>query len=757
MTKMGYDAIGLGNNEFDDGPQELASFVREMGKSGVPVLGTNVDTSREPRFNGILLPKSHVLTISGVRVAILSVVTRQTAAISKPGGIRILPEADSINRETWRLKQQGVKIFILVSHVGFDFDQRLALLCPDIDVIVGGHSQTFLYSGTPPTHEDRKRVEGSYPFIVRRRGRASCVIVQDYRYGKYLGKLQILFNRQGDVTHWRGQPILLDQTVGQDQNIIRSLAPLKRILEDALKKCVGSTKVLLEASDKVCRFRECNMGNLMADAFLDYYASRKSTLRHAWSDVNAAIIHGGMAKESIRQNSNVTLHDVQRAMPNDHQLVLMKMTGSQLYKMFEHAVSNFTWFPYLEGKFLQVAGMRVTYDLGRKSGWRTVWLKILCANCSVPRYEDVHPSKTYTIVTTSFIANGGEGFKFDKGVLKHGDGVGAFYVFTKYFTKLSPIKTAEEGRIVVKNLPPRRKPISPGQSPSPGFVPPSPRIPVPVPSRPPATPLPPTQQQFPVPVPSRPLATPLQPPQQQFPMPVPGQQPTTPLAPNQPQITLPVPAQQSTAPLAPGPPQITLPVPGGAPNLPFAPGQSQTTLSGPGQPSFPVSVPSQSPISGPVQGQASSTGFPSGQPTSTGFASGHPTNSGMGQSLATSPGYGQGQLPSTVVGPVQPTSAGFGQAQFPSPGTIPAPSGGYGAGPLPSAGQVQAPSSGFGQGTSPGTGFPPSQSQNPGFGQVQQPSSVLMTAQAPNTAFGQSQPQQTAYPQDTSQAGWSSS
>ncbi|XP_077527213.1 protein 5NUC-like [Haemaphysalis longicornis] len=723
MTRMGYDAVGLGNNEFDDGPQELAPFVRDMRKAGVPVLGTNVDTFREPRFRGMALPKSHVVTMSGVKVALLSVVTRKTVNIANPGGIRILPEVESINSEIWRLKQQGVKIFILVSHVGFEFDKHLAVACPDLDIIVGGHSQTFLYPGTPPTQEDRRRVEGTYPFSVRRQGRPSCLIVQDYRYGKYLGKLEVLFNGKGDVTHWRGKPILLDQTVGQDQNILRSLTPFKRTVEDALRKVVGSTKVLLEASDKVCRYRECNMANLMADSFFDYYTNRKSSLPHAWSDVNAAIINGGTARESIRQNSNVTLRDLQRAMPIDNELVLMKMQGSQLQKMFEHAVSNFTWWPDLDGKFLQVAGIRVTYDLRRKSGWRVVWLKILCANCSVPRYEDINFSKTYTIVTTSFIANGGDGFKFDKGVLKRGDGVSAFYVFTKYFTKLSPIKTAEEGRIVVKNLPPKGKPTSPGQSPTPGFAPRPPQSSGPLPGRPQVRP------QIPRPAPSRPQPPPFAQPPPQIPAPAPGLQPTTQFAPR--------------------PPQITVPAPGPVP-APFTPGQSQTTGSGQGPSQFPGQVQSQSQFPGPVQGQASSAGIPQGPPTAT----------GIGPGLVSNAGYGQGPFASPGVGPVQAPSAGFPQA----------PNSGFPQGQMPSTGTAQAPNPGFGQGPPQSTGYLQSQTTSPGYGPGQQQNAGL---QAPITVYGQGQPPATPgqapitpygqspapappFPSDNAPGGWSS-
>ncbi|KAH9365213.1 hypothetical protein HPB48_022305 [Haemaphysalis longicornis] len=393
-----------------------------MYKAGVPVLGTNLDTSGEPLFRGINLPKSLVLKIQGHRVALLGVDTTETMTIAKPGGVKILPEVHSINTETNRLKRQGINTFILISHVGFDVDQHLARHCPDLDLIVGGHTNTFLYTGTPPTKEDRSIVEGPYPYVITRRDGSRVLIVQDYRFGKYLGYLEILINRAGHITHWKGNPILLDQSVRQDQHFLRALMPYKRIVDAAIRKVVGSTKVLLEANEKICRFMECNSINLMADSFLDFYTNRRSKLDYAWSDYNAAVVNGGMARDSIRENSNVTLGDLLGAMPYDSELVTMNMTGAQLYQMFEYGVSNFTWWPDLNGKFLQVSGMRVIYDLARPNGRRVAWLGILCARCRVPRYHDVLPNRRYHIITTSFIANGGDGFRFDKSIYKYNEG-----------------------------------------------------------------------------------------------------------------------------------------------------------------------------------------------------------------------------------------------------------------------------------------------------------------------------------------------
>uniref|UniRef100_A0A023GNG7 Putative 5' nucleotidase n=1 Tax=Amblyomma triste TaxID=251400 RepID=A0A023GNG7_AMBTT len=454
MANMSYDAVCLGNHEFDDGPEGLAPFLVEMQEANVTVLGTNLNTSTEPLFDNasITLPKSKVYTYSGIKVALLGVVTTETITIARPGGVQILPEAHSINSEIEKLKKDNVSVFILVSHVGFDVDQKLADQCPDLDLIVGGHTNTFLYTGPLPV---KVRPEGPYPFVHNRTDGTRCLIVQDYRFGMFLGFLQLEINETGTITKWSGNPILLSQNLTEDQTMLNNLEPYKKIVEAAVNKVVGSTKVLLEANGKLCRYKECNSVNLMADSFLDYYANRNSSVPEAWSIVNAAVINGGIGRDSIEQKPNVTLGDLLGAMPYDSDLVVMNISGYNLQQMFEYSVENFTWYPDLNGKFLQVSGARVVYNFSLPNGCRVVSLKVLCANCSVPVYEDVVANNTYSIVTTAFIANGGDGFKFDKSVTKRTDGVSAFDVYTQYFTKMSPIKTPEEGRVIVLDLPPR--------------------------------------------------------------------------------------------------------------------------------------------------------------------------------------------------------------------------------------------------------------------------------------------------------------
>uniref|UniRef100_A0A023FR44 5'-nucleotidase n=1 Tax=Amblyomma cajennense TaxID=34607 RepID=A0A023FR44_AMBCJ len=106
MANMSYDSVCLGNHEFDDGPEGLAPFLLKMKEANVTVLGTNLNTSMEPLFDNITLPKHKLYNISGMQVALLGVVTTETNTIARPGRVQILPEAKSINDEIEKLKEK---------------------------------------------------------------------------------------------------------------------------------------------------------------------------------------------------------------------------------------------------------------------------------------------------------------------------------------------------------------------------------------------------------------------------------------------------------------------------------------------------------------------------------------------------------------------------------------------------------------------------------------------------------------------------
>jgi 5'-nucleotidase len=123
MNLLGYDAMAVGNHEFDDGPQGLRDFLDQVE---FPVLSANIDVSREPIL-AEQVPKSVVLDVGGEQVGVVSILAEDTPETSSPGrNVIFSPVADAAQAEIDALTEQGVNKIILLSHVGLPEDQRLA-------------------------------------------------------------------------------------------------------------------------------------------------------------------------------------------------------------------------------------------------------------------------------------------------------------------------------------------------------------------------------------------------------------------------------------------------------------------------------------------------------------------------------------------------------------------------------------------------------------------------------------------------------
>nr|AGJ90350.1 apyrase [Ornithodoros moubata] len=449
MKELKYNAVSLGNHEFDDGPDGLAPFLGNMSEAGVKVIATNVDTKDEPILKDKVLLKSHTFCVEGRRVGVIGAVTEETRTIAKPGNALIKDVIPSLQEEAKRLKAKGVEIIVTITHTGYDVDPYIVGNITELDILVGGHTNTFLYNGTPPTKD---KVEGQYPTVVERPDGSRGLIVQDFWFGKYLGFLQVTFDSKGNVNSWQGNPIFVNHSYEEDESMKKPLEPFREIVNEAGRRPIGSSKVVLSADNKTCRLNECNMMNMVTDSFLAYYADQDSP-ETMWSNVAAAVVNSGFARSSLPKSDKLTMFDIMRALPYESSLVVLTLKGTDLRKMFEHSVAQFTVTADPRGEFLAVSGMKVKYDLKKPANKRVVYLRILCTQCVVPRYEVVKNNQTYKIATTSYIANGGDGFEFDKEVIKETKGVVDSEVYLPYIMKMSPLKTAVEGRIFIRNYP----------------------------------------------------------------------------------------------------------------------------------------------------------------------------------------------------------------------------------------------------------------------------------------------------------------
>lgn len=125
--------------------------------------------------------------------------------------LKFVEESEVIRREAALLNEQGVDIIIALTHCGLDEDYRIArAAAPYVDIIVGGHSHTFMYTETEEQSAPGPDIpEDNYPAIVESNGHR-VLIVQAASYAKYVGNLTVWFDENGNVAEWEGAPVFLD-------------------------------------------------------------------------------------------------------------------------------------------------------------------------------------------------------------------------------------------------------------------------------------------------------------------------------------------------------------------------------------------------------------------------------------------------------------------------------------------------------------------------------------------------------------------
>lgn len=197
----------MGNHEFDDGVDGLIPFIEN---ATYPIVTANLDLSQQPDLAATKLQNSTVIWMNDVKIGVIGYLTPETVILSSTDNVKFKDEVESIRREVQKLKKQGVDILIALGHSGYETDKKIAREVEDIDIVIGGHTNTFLYRGEQP---DLEVPEGFYPTEVVQKSGRKVYVVQAYAYTKYLGNFIVSFDAKGEVTHIEGNPILVDASI----------------------------------------------------------------------------------------------------------------------------------------------------------------------------------------------------------------------------------------------------------------------------------------------------------------------------------------------------------------------------------------------------------------------------------------------------------------------------------------------------------------------------------------------------------------
>ncbi len=411
---IGFDAMAVGNHEFDDGDEGLRKLTDNVS---FPIISGNIDVSSSNILAGQV--ENHVvLEIGGQKIGIVSALAVDTVETSSPSDAVIFTdEAESLSADVATLEAEGVEKIIALTHVGVNRDKMIAENVAGLDAVVGGHSHT-LFSNTE---------EGAmaYPTMV-----GDVPVVQAYAYSKYIGHLVLEFDDAGNVTSASGDTILLDASVAEDEAAVARVAELAGPIEEMKNRVVADAAEPIEGDRSVCRAMECPMGNLVADAMLDRVKDQ---------GVQIAIQNGGGLRASI-DAGEVTMGEVLTVLPFQNTLSTFEVTGEAIVAALENGVSQ---IEEGAGRFPQVAGMTFAVDAAAEPGSRISDVMV--------GGEPIDLAATYGVVSNNYVRNGGDGYAMFEGAANAYDfGPDLADVTAEYIAANAPYTPYTDGRITMK-------------------------------------------------------------------------------------------------------------------------------------------------------------------------------------------------------------------------------------------------------------------------------------------------------------------
>lgn len=421
MNAIGYDAMAVGNHEFDNGPPVLARFAAALA---CPLLSANIDASGEPALAPLIRPFA-VVGRGGVRVGIVGLTTADTPRISSPGpGVRFAGEAAALGAGVAAARAAGAEVVVALTHVGLGLDRRLAAAVPGLSAVVGGHSHTLLSNSADGA-------EGRYPLPVDGASGFAVPIVQAGANNRYLGRLDLDLDRSGRVLAAAGDARELGFADPRHPGVEALVARLAEPLAALRARVIGS---LAEGvTNAECRRGECALGNLVAEAMLEAGRAAGATI---------ALQNGGGLRAGLPAGP-VTWGDVLGVLPFANTLATLRLTGADLRAALENGLSG---VEQGAGRFPQVAGLRFTWRPAAPAGQRLVSVSVRTADGAYAPLED---ERVYGVVTNNFLRRGGDNYTVlrDRAIEPYDSGPNLEEVFEAWLARRSPVAPATDGRI----------------------------------------------------------------------------------------------------------------------------------------------------------------------------------------------------------------------------------------------------------------------------------------------------------------------
>lgn len=413
MNYLSIDAACIGNHEFDHGWENVPT---QLKTARFPILNGNIFIKNTRRL--LWNNPYKILLINGIRIGVIGLHGRfafyDTIADEMIQGVEAKDEEQYLKKYIRALRKKTDLIVLLV-HQGvpgrqstsgsvdvarnLKRDIELAAKIPGIDIMITGHA----HQGTPQ------------PLVSN-----GTLIVSTDALGTEVGKLEIRYNKKEDriSSYTNSLQYLFDDEIADDPATVGAINQWKEKVKQITNEPVTTIPVALTRSYG----EESVMGNMVADAILNTYPG-----------YDMALTNSGGLRQDIDAGS-VTVGQIISAFPFPNTIHQLEMKGADLYTLFEHGAG-------LTNGILQVSrGVEIIYDAKKPVGSRILSAKL--NGVSIDR------SKTYKVLTSNFLSDGGDGFvAFKNAQSKKKTNQEIVQSMISYLKLFKEYKPALEGRV----------------------------------------------------------------------------------------------------------------------------------------------------------------------------------------------------------------------------------------------------------------------------------------------------------------------
>ncbi|TMX30757.1 bifunctional UDP-sugar hydrolase/5'-nucleotidase [Vibrio rotiferianus] len=402
MSKIGYDAMALGNHEFDN-PLEV--LFKQQEWANFPMLSANIyDKETGER----LFQPYAMFNKQGIKIAVIGLTTEDTAKLGNPefiGEVDFRDPKQEAKKLIAELKQtEKPDLIFAVTHMGHYENGNRGVNAPgdvalarylnegDLDMIVGGHSQEpVCMEGPNVIKKSFKPGEECKPDEQN-----GTYIVQAYEWGKYVGRADYEF-RNGELSmvsydlipvnlkkkiklNGESQRVLVQDEIAQDAAMLDFLRPYQEKGQGQLNVKIAESNGKLEGDRNVVRFQQTNLGRLIATAHMER------------AKADFAVMNSGGVRDSI-EAGDITYKDVLTVQPFGNMVSYVDMSGKEVLDYLNIVATK----PVDSGAYAQFAGISMTVENGRVS------------NVFIGE-KQLRLDSEYRFTVPSYNASGGDGY-----------------------------------------------------------------------------------------------------------------------------------------------------------------------------------------------------------------------------------------------------------------------------------------------------------------------------------------------------------